>query len=84
MIPVTERMVAAAIIAEAHHPPGADQNAMMRAQMRASLTAALAVAESEDLTDRDKQDLALGRKMRAVIEDAVAARLLDDVTGGAA
>jgi hypothetical protein len=84
MIPVTERMIAAAIIAEAHHPPGADQNTMMRAQMRASLTAALAVAESPDESPEERLAREIGEKLLELVGTVVAARLLDDVTGGAA
>jgi hypothetical protein len=51
---VTERMVAAALIAEAHQPPGIDQMTMARNQMRASLMAALAVMPIEDETAEEK------------------------------
>ena len=81
MIPVTERMVAAAIIAETHHPPGADQNQMMRAQMRASLTAALAVADNPDESPEEKLAREIGEKLLELVGLAVATRMLDNIGG---
>jgi hypothetical protein len=82
---VTDRMVAAALLAEAHVPDGVDMLTRQKLVMRSSITAALAVMPIKGETEDQKLAREIGERVLALIRlnpRLIAGDAADDTRGG--